>query len=79
LLTCLDNFESNCHKADATRSSTTKRNARRASNGAAAPSSLPFPSSLPQSLLFPRDVSAAAPAHTAGIFFAGIPSRVPRR
>jgi hypothetical protein len=45
-------------------SSTTNRSARRASNGAAAPSSLPSPSSLPQPPLFPRDAPAAAPAHT---------------
>jgi hypothetical protein len=74
VLTYLDNHASNLHKADATRSLTTNRSARRASNGAAAPSSLPSPSSLPWPPLPPRDAPAAAPAHTAGIF-AGIPSR----
>jgi hypothetical protein len=39
--------------------------ARRASNGVAAPSSLPSSSSLPRSPLPPRDAPAAAPAHTA--------------
>jgi len=61
-------------KAEATRTPTTGRSAPRASNGAAAPSSLPSPSSLPRPPFPPRDAPAAAPAHTAGIF-AGIPSR----
>ncbi len=74
LLTYVDNFVNNRHKADATRTLTTNRSARRTSNGSAAPSSLPSPSSLPRSPFPPRDAPAASPAHTAGIF-AGIPSR----
>jgi hypothetical protein len=69
LLTYFDNHAINRHRTDATRSSpTTGRSAHRASNGAAAPSSLPSPSSLPLPPLFPRDAPAAAPAPTAGIF-----------
>jgi hypothetical protein len=71
LLTYMDNHANRRHKADATPSSTTNRSARTASNGAAAPSSLPSSSSLPRPPLPPRDAPAAAPAHTAGIF-AGI-------
>jgi hypothetical protein len=80
LLTYLDNFASKRPKADATRSPTTGRSVRRASNRAAAPSSLPSSSSLPQPPLLPRDAPAAAPAPTAGVF-AGIHSRPgsPRR
>ena len=74
LLTYLDNFESNRHKADATRSSTTGRSARRASNGESVPSSLPSSSSLPQPPLSPHNAPAAAPASTTGIF-PDIPSR----
>jgi hypothetical protein len=74
LLTYMDNHANKRHKADATRSSTTNRSARRTSNGAAAPSSLPSPSSLPQPPFSPRDAPAAAPARTARIF-AGISSR----
>jgi hypothetical protein len=47
LLTYVDNHANNLHRTDATRSSATGRSARRASNGAAAPSSLPSPASLP--------------------------------
>jgi hypothetical protein len=47
LLTNLDNFESDHHKADTTRSSTTNRSVRMVSNGVGTPSSLPSPSSLP--------------------------------
>jgi hypothetical protein len=76
VLTYLDNYASNRHhRTNATRSSpATNRSARRASNGAATPPSLPSPSSLPRPPLPPRDAPAAAPAHTAGIF-AGISSR----
>lgn len=74
LLTYVDNYSSKRHKADATRSSTTNRSARRASNGAAAPSSLPSSSSLPQLPLPPHDAPAAPPASAAGIF-EGIPTR----
>jgi hypothetical protein len=74
LLTYLDYFVNNRHKADARRSPATGGRARRASNGAAAPSSLPSSSSLPQPPLFPRDAPSAAPAPTAGTF-AGIHSR----
>ena len=38
------------------------------------PSFLPSPSSLPRPPFPPRDATAAAPAHTAGIF-AGLPAR----
>ena len=62
LLTYMDNHANKRHKADATRSSTTNKSARRTCNGAAAPSSLPSSSSLPQPPLLPRDV----PAPTAG-------------
>ena len=63
LLTYLDNVASNRHKADATRSfPATGGSARRASNGAAAPSSLPSPSSPPQPPLFPSNAPAATPA-----------------
>ena len=69
LLTNLDNFANNRHRADATRSSpATGGRARRASNGAAAPSSLPSSSSLPQPPLFASNAPAAAPAPTAGVF-----------
>ena len=63
LLTYVDNYVNKRHykKADATRLSTTNGGARRASNGAAAPSSLPSSSSLPQSSLFASNVPAAAP------------------
>ncbi len=72
-LTFLDNFTSNRYRTNATSSSpATGRSARRASNGAAAPSSLPSSSSLPQPPLPPHNAPAAAPA-SAGIF-AGIPS-----
>ncbi len=76
VLTYLDNHASNRHhRTNATGSSpATNRSARRASNCAATPSSLPSPSSLPRPPLPPRDAPAAAPAHTAGIF-AGIPFR----
>ena len=75
VLTFLDNHASNRHRTNATSSSpATDRSACRASNGAAAPSSLPSSSSLPRPPLPPRDAPAAAPAHTAGIF-AGLPSR----
>ncbi len=48
MLTFLDNFKSKRYRTNATSSSpATGRSARRASNGAAAPSSLPSPSSLP--------------------------------
>ena len=73
-LTYSENFASKRHKADATRSPAAGRSARRASNGAAAPSSLPSSSSLPHPPLFASNVPAAAPAPTAGIF-AGIHSR----
>ena len=71
---------SNRHKSVAARSSPAtggSASARRASNGAAAPSCLPFSSSLPQPPLFASNASTAAPAPTAGIF-AGIHSH-PRR
>ena len=71
LLTYLDNHASKRHRADATRSPATGGRARRASNGAAAPSSLPSSSSLPQPSLFASNAPLAAPAPTAGIF-AGI-------
>jgi hypothetical protein len=75
LLTYVDNYVNKRHKqADATRSSTTNGGARRASNGAATPSSLPSPSSLPQPPLLPHNPPAAAPASAAGIL-EGIPSR----
>ncbi len=74
LLTYLDNHANNRHKADATRSPTTGRSVRRASNGAAAPSSLPSSSSLPQPPLLPRDAPAASPPPTTGVFV-GIHSR----
>ena len=75
LLTYVDNYVNKRHKqADAMRSSTTNGGARRASNGAAAPSSLPSPSSLPETPLLPHNPPAAAPASAAGIF-EGIPSR----
>jgi hypothetical protein len=76
VLTFLDNHASNCHhRANANRSSpATNGSARRASNGAAAPSSLPSSSSLPRPPLPPREAPVTAPAHTAGIF-AGIPTR----
>jgi hypothetical protein len=49
LLTYVDNYVNKRHKkADATRSSTTNGSACNVSNGAAAPSSLPSSSSLPQ-------------------------------
>ena len=71
LLTYVDNYVNKRHKqAHATRSSTTNGGARRASNGAAAPSSLPSSSPLPRHPL----PSSNAPAPTAGIF-AGIHSR----
>ena len=76
VLTFLDNHASNLHhRANANRSSpATGRSAHRASNGAAAPSSLPSSSSLPQPPLPPHNPPpAAAPASDAGIF-AGIPS-----
>ena len=50
LLTYLDNFARKRHNADATRSPAPSRSARSASNGAAAPSSLPSSSSLPHLL-----------------------------
>jgi hypothetical protein len=65
LLTYLDNFASKRHNADAMRSPATSRSA---SDGAAAPSSLPSSSSLPQPSLFASNVPAAAPAPTAGVF-----------
>ncbi len=68
LKTYSDNYVNKRHKTDATRPSTTNRSDRRTSNGTAAPSSLPSPSSLPQSPPFDRDAPAVAPAHTAGIF-----------
>ena len=71
-LTYLDNFASNRHK-DATRSPATGRSARRTSNGAAAPSSLPSSSPLPQPPFFANNDPSTAPAPTAGIF-AGIHS-----
>ena len=67
LLIYMDNHATKRHKVDAMRSSTTNRSARRTSNGAAAPSSLPSPSSLPRTPFPPRDATVAAPAHTAGI------------
>ena len=70
LLTYLDNHASKRHRADATRSPATGGRARRASNGAAAPSSLPSSSPLPHHPLPPSNASAS----TAGIF-AGIHSR----
>jgi hypothetical protein len=60
LLTYLDNHANQLHRADATRSSATGRSARRASNGAAAPSSLPSPSSFPQLPFLPRHAPVAA-------------------
>jgi hypothetical protein len=75
MLTFLDNFKSKRHRTNASSSSpATDRSACRASNGAAAPSSLPSPSSLQQPPLPPHNPPAAAPASAAGIF-AGIPSR----
>jgi hypothetical protein len=74
LLTYMDNYANKRHKADATRSSTTNGSARRASNGAAAPSSIPSSSSLPQPPLPPHNVPADTPASATGIF-ADIPSR----
>jgi hypothetical protein len=69
LLTYLDNLGCNRHRTNATRASpTTGRSIRTASNGAAAPSSLPSPSSLTQPPLFPCNAPAAAAAPTAGIF-----------
>jgi hypothetical protein len=70
----LDTVASNRHKADAIRSPTTGRSARRASTGAVTPSSPPSSSSLPQPHLFPLDAPVAASAPTAGLF-AGIHSR----
>ena len=75
VLTFLDNFKIKRYRTNATSSSpATGRGARRASNGAAAPSSLPSSSSLPQSPLPPQNPPAAEPASVAGIF-SGIPSR----
>jgi hypothetical protein len=70
LLTYLDNHATKRHRTDATRSPATGGRARRASNGAAAPSSLPSSSPLPHHPLPPSN----APAPTAGIL-AGIHSR----
>ena len=71
VLTFMDNHASNCHyRVNANRSSpATNGSARRASNGAAAPSSLPSPSSLPRPPLPPR----------AGIFAGILSPRGPRR
>ncbi len=76
VLTFLDNHANNCHhRANANRSSpATNRSVRTTSNGAAAPSSLSSPSSLPQSPLPPHNPPASAPASAAGIF-EGISSR----
>ena len=63
LLTYLDNHASKSHRADATRSPATGGRARRASNGAAAPSSLPSSSPLPQHPLPPSN----PPVPTTGI------------
>ena len=69
LLTYLDNHASKSHRADATRSPATGGRARRASNGAAAPSSLPSSSPIPQPPFFASNAPpSASPAPTAGIF-----------
>jgi hypothetical protein len=70
LLTYLDNHATKRHRTDTTRSPATGGRSRRASNGDAAPSSLPSSSPLPQLPLPPSN----APAPTAGLF-AGIHSR----
>jgi hypothetical protein len=64
LLTYLDNDTSKRHRADITRSPATGGRARRASNGATPPSSLPSSSPLPHHPLPPDN----APAPTVGIF-----------
>jgi hypothetical protein len=75
LLTYVDNYVNKRHKkADATRSLTTNESARRASNGVAAPSSLPSSFYLPQFPLPPDDAPAVPPASGVGIF-EGIPTR----
>ena len=74
LLTYVDNYANKRHKADATRSSTTNGSARRASNGAAAPSSFLSSSYIPQLPLPPHNAPAALPASDAGIF-GGLPAR----
>jgi hypothetical protein len=70
LLTYLDNHANNRHKSDATRHPTIGRSFHRASNGPAAPSSLPSASSIPQPPFLPRHAPAAAPPPTAGVFAA---------
>jgi len=74
LLPYVDNYANKRHKADATRSSTTNGSARRASNGAAAPSSFLSSSYIPQLPLPPHNAPAALPASDAGIF-GGLPAR----
>ncbi len=75
VLTFMDNITSKRYRTNATSSSpVTGRSALRASNGAAAPSSLPSSSSLLQPPLPPHNPPpVAAPAYDAGIF-AVIPS-----
>jgi hypothetical protein len=75
VLTFLDNFTSKRYRTNSTSSSpATGRSVRGASTGVAAPSSLPFSSSLLQDPLPPHSDPADAPASVTEIF-AGIPSR----
>ena len=68
LLTYVDNFANNRYKADTTRSPATGGRARRASNGAAAPSSLPSSSPLPHHPLPPRNASPSVICSTQSVF-----------